>query len=660
MIEYYRGPYGANLLFRWHGSALAKAFIPGLLSVAFYLALHYALEYNYYDTATGEYQNAVNHPYAIGVLVSSVSFLIIFRANYGYQRYWEACTTVHQLMSKWMDATAFCSVFHLQCEHNGRMKPPSFFDYDRLNRMNFTREREREESCNGEQINGDDEDVEDCFIATRSSSPRGTKGSMDSMDSCRSSQSLRRRRYKKSINMTDSTRVYKLSESEAAADEYFDETHLLGPPRLDGGWGLLYPNEINGKCTATYYDLSKDEDADGDGRRTTKSTQLPTHQKCISDDGKGFASTKGGRTPSLFLQELAHLSSLLCAVALTTLRNDLDDVESPLGVYVPGQPWPVADPFHLPKDVKRRAYEHGRLWRNIRYLLGMDQTEHSRTIYNAARPMLVIGGVSDNEIAFLQRARGPYAKTQLVWSWLSDFIIREHLAGSLGKVGPPIISRIIQFSSDGMLYYNHARKIMYTPFPFPHAQLSAFFVLMMIISIPLLMDQYANEVWLGATLSFLTVTCLSGLHEVARELENPFRNAPNDVPLCTLLAFYNEALITMFAGNHPDAYWDKADVLKKKKRKGNLADVDDDDDDVPLMPELQSEMNGDEKKSIGSSDATPIHSNSSERPSSAIPQSVDGDNIDSLKELREMIDSQASKIKKLQERMAQKRPLSAP
>ena len=46
MIEYFRGPYGANPLFRWHGSVLAKAFIPDLLSVGFYLALHYLIHYD--------------------------------------------------------------------------------------------------------------------------------------------------------------------------------------------------------------------------------------------------------------------------------------------------------------------------------------------------------------------------------------------------------------------------------------------------------------------------------------------------------------------------------------------------------------------------------------------------------------------------------------
>ena len=45
------------------------------------------------------------------------------------------------------------------------------------------------------------------------------------------------------------------------------------------------------------------------------------------------------------------------------------------------------------------------------------------------------------------------------------------------------------------------------------------------------------------------------MHEVARELEAPFQNTPNDIPLTTFQAQFNEALITMYAGYHPDAFW---------------------------------------------------------------------------------------------------------
>jgi hypothetical protein len=117
-------------------------------------------------------------------------------------------------------------------------------------------------------------------------------------------------------------------------------------------------------------------------------------------DKQGFASTKGGRTPALFLQELAHLSSLMTAVAFSTLRNDVEGAESPLDVYEPGADWPEVDPGKMPTPVTYTCLGL------IRHFLGADRTAVNRTRYNASRPVGVLGGVSDNEIRFLQMAKG--------------------------------------------------------------------------------------------------------------------------------------------------------------------------------------------------------------------------------------------------------------
>jgi hypothetical protein len=324
---------------------------------------------------------------------------------------------------------------------------------------------------------------------------------------------------------------------------------LSGRERLDGNWGALFPD---GK--ATFVDPKN------------RHVRHPM----------GFASFQGGRTPPVFLQELAHLASLMTAVALSTLRNDVDGAESPLDFYQIGSPWPEVDPREIP-ELHVKGFS--RFIANLQYFLGVARTPEERTKYNAARPLSVLGGVSDNEITFLQMARGPYAKTQLCWMWLSEFITREHLAGTLGDVGAPIISRIIQFLGDGMVHYNHARKIMFIPFPFPHAQLSAVYVLVMIPMIPYMMDQYCLSSWIGCTLTFLSVACLSGIHEVARELENPFRNVPNELPVCTLMAEFNEALVTMYAGYHPDFFWEAPDENDYNRDFLEAINFDDDNND---------------------------------------------------------------------------------
>lgn len=321
-----------------------------------------------------------------------------------------------------------------------------------------------------------------------------------------------------------------------------DPIPLVGEPRMDGNWGAYFTKDPKHPLS-TFVD--------------------PNEPETIGS--KGFASIQGKRTPPLFLQELAHLSSLLTAVALSTLRNDMEGFESPLGIYEPGQKWPEVDPN---KDEMLRKKGLKAFLAMVKNFMGVGLTAEQRSEHNAAQPLPVIGGVSDAEIRFLQIARGPYAKTQLCFNWLSEFIIREQLAGSLGLVGPPIISRIFQFLGDGMIYYNHARKIMSIPFPFGHAQISIIFVVFMVAVIPYLMHHEVEQTTVGAILTFLTVLCIQGTNEVARDLENPFRNFPNELPLVNFQAQFNEALITMFAGYHPDFFWDGDLVMRLARSSG--------------------------------------------------------------------------------------------
>mmetsp|Transcript_18555 Transcript_18555/g.26108 ORF Transcript_18555/g.26108 Transcript_18555/m.26108 type:complete len:593 (+) Transcript_18555:266-2044(+) len=525
MITYAKRLLGINLIIRTNGSAMYRG---GIVPAAISVLIYYLFDKVWDHGANPD--DHLGHPYGAGVLITSVSFLIIFRANSGYQRYWEGCGAVHHMMSKWLDAVVHTGAYHLQQSHYDKIKPPSYYDHHELNARKLWRDR---------QIDG--QDVASVKYASDPSRRVGKPAprSIERIQSLTSSN-FGAQFHAKPTSMSPNLGFGELLSTDAIARPDF----LMDRGRKDGGWGMLFDDG-----RSTYHKLDDPRESN-DFWESTQSNPVLT-----------FASDKGGRSPSLFLQELAHLASLCCAVAFSTLRNDIEGAQSPLEKYHPGSPWPEVDPAYLSNHERKLLRPHSYFINLLKYLLGFDRTPEARIKYNSARPMRVIGGVSDNEIAYLQRARGPSAKVTLAWHWLSEFIVREHLAGSLGKVGPPIISRIIQFLSDGMIHYNHARKIAFIPFPFPHAQLSAFFICIMVVTVPLLMDQYANEFWLGACLTFFTVLCLTALHEVATELENPYRNFPNDIPLNTLLALFNESLITMYAGYHPDHYWNGDEYL---------------------------------------------------------------------------------------------------
>eukprot|EP00536_Pseudo-nitzschia_multiseries_P001426 jgi/Psemu1/250553/estExt_Genewise1Plus.C_180172 len=521
MIIYDRSAFGWRLIFRAHGSAVYRSVLPSAIAVAIFFLYR---KFNTESTGIGNGANDILHPYAVGVLVSSATFLLIFKLSQAYNRYWEACGSTHHFMSKWMDATTHTGSYHMQCDHYNHIKPPSFFDYPQLNALFMTRDRERSKAHNSNRPQDPEDGLPDPNDGTglrhrRQFAPLQTP------------QQEREEEDNDNDNPSQSMSLSRIFEGQKS-----EPIPLVGKPRLDGNWGAYY-TEHESQPLSTYMD--------------------PLRVNKI--DPKGFASIQGGRTPPLFLQELAHLSSLLTAVALSTLRNDVEGCESPLSIYEPGEPWPEVDPNNEEwmKKSPLKAF-----CASAKAFLGVGLTAEQRSKYNAALPLPVIGGVSDAEIRLLQIARGPYAKTQLCFSWLTEFIIREHLAGTLGAVGPPIISRIVQFLGDGMIYYNHARKIMFIPFPFGHAQISVIFVVIMVAVVPFLMHQYTDEPLVGAILTFLTVLCIEGINEVARDLENPFRNFPNELPVTTFQAQYNEALLTMYAGYHPDHFWHGDQVMR--------------------------------------------------------------------------------------------------
>jgi len=70
---------------------------------------------------------------------------------------------------------------------------------------------------------------------------------------------------------------------------------------------------------------------------------------------------------------------------------------------------------------------------------------------------------------------------------------------------------------------------------------------------------------------------------VARELENPFRNVPNDIPVCTFQAMFNESLLTMYTGYHPDSYWDPNDF------KDTLPRVPEETEEKPVVQDEKKE-----------------------------------------------------------------------
>lgn len=96
MIEYDKSWYGFGLLFKVYGSPFPRA-LPfailatiGALNVNFLWGEALPLEWR--------------HPFAYSTFSFIVGFMLIFRTNFGYQRYWEGCTNLQLMTQRFSDA----------------------------------------------------------------------------------------------------------------------------------------------------------------------------------------------------------------------------------------------------------------------------------------------------------------------------------------------------------------------------------------------------------------------------------------------------------------------------------------------------------------------------------------------------------------------------
>ena len=136
MIKYNSGSFGFGLLFRLHGSAVFKSFFPASLSSLIYMLLYYVTDLEEDDA------QIFDHPYPMGALIAALTFLLAFRANFSYNRYWEAVGAIHQMHSKWLDVGMDLAAFHLQSDRYAATRPPAFGEHPELTDLNRYRERE--------------------------------------------------------------------------------------------------------------------------------------------------------------------------------------------------------------------------------------------------------------------------------------------------------------------------------------------------------------------------------------------------------------------------------------------------------------------------------------------------------------------------------------
>lgn len=153
--------------------------------------------------------------------------------------------------------------------------------------------------------------------------------------------------------------------------------------------------------------------------------------------------------------------------------------------------------------------------------------------------ILDIDSISEDGLKFLDEH--PEERCLIILQWIQRLIMDANRSKTL-DVPPPILTRVFQEFGQGIVNVQDAEKLSYIKFPFPYAQM----ISLMLMAVSIIMPIYAGilmHTWYwGCMLTFASVFSLWAMNDIASEIELPFGDDENDLPVAELQVYMNKLL----------------------------------------------------------------------------------------------------------------------
>jgi putative membrane protein len=121
---------------------------------------------------------------------------------------------------------------------------------------------------------------------------------------------------------------------------------------------------------------------------------------------------------------------------------------------------------------------------------------------------------------------GVTARAPVATRWMGELLRGEAAAGRLGEPRLQLIDANLTALNDAL---GGAERILRTPIPFAYAQHIKIFVVLFCFTAPFAMVEIMG--WATPVASGLLALALFGVDEIGVEIEDPFGDDPNDLPL---------------------------------------------------------------------------------------------------------------------------------
>eukprot|EP00930_Biecheleria_cincta_P058721 TRINITY_DN4451_c0_g1_i1.p1 TRINITY_DN4451_c0_g1~~TRINITY_DN4451_c0_g1_i1.p1 ORF type:complete len:494 (+),score=88.53 TRINITY_DN4451_c0_g1_i1:201-1682(+) len=156
--------------------------------------------------------------------------------------------------------------------------------------------------------------------------------------------------------------------------------------------------------------------------------------------------------------------------------------------------------------------------------------------------LVIIGELTSGEQEDLQGGVGCADRTAILTEWISEDI---NAIIDVCGIPPPIVSRCYQELSNGMAGLNQTIKMADIPFPFPFTQLLIVVLWTFTCTLPIYVAEFTRGYTMTPILTFSITLAMWSLCGISTELENPFSDGPNQLPVIDMHERFVEMLRTI-------------------------------------------------------------------------------------------------------------------
>eukprot|EP00929_Paragymnodinium_shiwhaense_P036723 TRINITY_DN19650_c0_g1_i1.p1 TRINITY_DN19650_c0_g1~~TRINITY_DN19650_c0_g1_i1.p1 ORF type:complete len:465 (-),score=159.19 TRINITY_DN19650_c0_g1_i1:90-1484(-) len=137
-----------------------------------------------------------------------------------------------------------------------------------------------------------------------------------------------------------------------------------------------------------------------------------------------------------------------------------------------------------------------------------------------------------------------HEKVMVLVQWIQKLMIQAVRTGII-EAAPPLVTRSFQDLTRGVVNFVDARRITEVQFPFPYAQMQQLLLTMQLVFTPIISGLLVESPPMAVLLCFLSVFSFWGLHMIAMEIELPFGDDQNDLPVKEMMDEFNRSLLLL-------------------------------------------------------------------------------------------------------------------